>query len=99
LEGLREIGKKFNLLKGRDFRLRAAHTAARYTGRGFLYHRLDIDEPGIGKRIAELSDRYGVDNLNALFLTPLPGTRLWDQMKSEGRIVLDTFRRTGNITR
>jgi len=32
-----------------------------------------------------------VDNLNALFLTPLPGTRLWDRMKSEGRIALDTF--------
>jgi radical SAM superfamily enzyme YgiQ (UPF0313 family) len=32
-----------------------------------------------------------VDNLNALFLTPLPGTRLWDQMKAEGRIALDTF--------
>jgi radical SAM superfamily enzyme YgiQ (UPF0313 family) len=32
-----------------------------------------------------------VDNLNAMFLTPLPGTRLWDQMKSEGRIALDTF--------
>jgi hypothetical protein len=26
-----------------------------------------------------------------LFLTPLPGTRLWDQMKSQGRIPLDTF--------
>jgi radical SAM superfamily enzyme YgiQ (UPF0313 family) len=52
---------------------------------------LDIDEPGIGKRIAEVASRYGVDNLNALFLTPLPGTRLWDQMKSEGRIALDTF--------
>jgi radical SAM superfamily enzyme YgiQ (UPF0313 family) len=26
-----------------------------------------------------------------LFLTPLPGTRLWDQMKSEGRIALDAF--------
>ena len=25
---------------------------------------------------------YGIDNLNVLFLTPLPGTRLWDQMKS-----------------
>jgi len=32
-----------------------------------------------------------VDNLNVLFLTPLPGTRLWDQMKSEGRIALDAF--------
>ncbi|GAF92880.1 unnamed protein product, partial [marine sediment metagenome] len=51
----------------------------------------DIDEPGIGKRIAEVASRYGVDYLNALFLTPLPGTRLWDQMKSEDRIALDTF--------
>ncbi|MGA9476220.1 MAG: hypothetical protein WBV21_00475 [Desulfobacterales bacterium] len=24
---------------------------------------------------------YGVDNHNAVFLTPLPGTRLWDRMK------------------
>jgi hypothetical protein len=26
-----------------------------------------------------------------LFLTPLPGTRLWDQMKSEDRIALNSF--------
>jgi radical SAM superfamily enzyme YgiQ (UPF0313 family) len=26
-----------------------------------------------------------------LFLTPLPGTRLWDQMKSQDRIALNTF--------
>ena len=52
---------------------------------------LDIDEPGIGKHIAEAASQYGVDNLNVLFLTPLPGTRLWDQMKSQGRIALDAF--------
>jgi radical SAM superfamily enzyme YgiQ (UPF0313 family) len=52
---------------------------------------LDNDRPGIGKRIAAAANLYGVDNLNAMFLTPLPGTRLWNQMKSEGRIALDTF--------
>jgi radical SAM superfamily enzyme YgiQ (UPF0313 family) len=52
---------------------------------------LDVDEPGIGKRIAEAASQYGLDNLNAMFLTPLPGTRLWDQKKAEGRIALDTF--------
>lgn len=31
--------------------------------------------------------------LNALFLTPLPGTRLWDQMTAEGRLLLDEFPR------
>jgi len=91
-EGLLKLGKKFNLLKGRDF----CASVRRIQRHGILVVGsfiigLDIDEPGIGKRIAEVASRYGVDILNALFLTPLPGTRLWDQMKSEDRIALYTF--------
>jgi radical SAM superfamily enzyme YgiQ (UPF0313 family) len=91
-EGLRELGKKFNLQKGRDF----CASVRRIQRHGIMVVGsfiigLDVDEPGIGKRIAEAASQYGVDNLNALFLTPLPGTRLWDQMKAEGRIALDTF--------
>jgi radical SAM superfamily enzyme YgiQ (UPF0313 family) len=91
-EGLRELGKKFNLLKGRDFRASVRRIQRHHIlVVGSFIIGLDIDEPGIGKRIAEVARRYGVDNLNVLFLTPLPGTRLWDQMKSEDRIALDTF--------
>jgi len=91
-EGLRELGKKFNLLKDRDFRA----SVGRIQRHGILVAAsfiigLDIDEPGIGKGIAETARQYGVDTLNVSFLTPLPGTRLWDQMKSEGRIALDAF--------
>jgi radical SAM superfamily enzyme YgiQ (UPF0313 family) len=91
-EGLRELGKKFNLLKGRDFRA-SVRRIQRHNilVAGSFIIGLDIDEPGIGKRIAEVASRYGVDNLNALFLTPLPGTRLWEQMKSEDRIALGAF--------
>jgi radical SAM superfamily enzyme YgiQ (UPF0313 family) len=91
-EGLRELDKKFNLLKGRDF-CASVWRIQRHgiVVAGSFIIGLDIDEPGIGKRIAEVACRYGVDNLNALFLTPLPGTRLWDQMTSEDRIALDTF--------
>jgi radical SAM superfamily enzyme YgiQ (UPF0313 family) len=91
-EGLKELSKKFNFLKGRDFR-----TSVRHIQRhgilvvGSFIIGLDVDEPGIGKRVAETASHYGVDNLNTLFLTPLPGTRLWDQMKAEGRIALDSF--------
>jgi radical SAM superfamily enzyme YgiQ (UPF0313 family) len=91
-EGLLELGKKFNLLKERDFR-----SSVRRIQRhnilvaGSFIMGLDIDGPGIGKRIAEVASQYGLDNLNVLFLTPLPGTRLWDQMKSEDRIALDAF--------
>ena len=91
-EGLRELGKKFNLLKGRDFRA----SVRRIQRHGILVVGsfiigLDVDEPGIGQRIAEAASRYGVDHLNALFLTPLPGTRLWDQMKSEDRLARTAF--------
>jgi len=91
-EGLREVGKKFNLLKGRDFR-----DSVRRIQRhnilvvGSFIIGLDIDERGVGKHIAEVARQYGMDNLNVLFLTPLPGTRLWDKIKSEDRIALDTF--------
>jgi len=91
-EGLRELGKKFNLLKGRDFRASVRRIQRHHIlVAGSFIIGLDIDEPGIGERIAEVAREYGVDNLNVLFLTPLPGTRLWDQMKSEGRIARAAF--------
>ncbi len=91
-EGLQELGKKFNLLKGRDFRA-SVRRIQRHNILvvGSFIIGLDVDEPGIGKGIAEVANQYGVDNLNVLFLTPLPGTRLWDQMKAENRIALDSF--------
>jgi radical SAM superfamily enzyme YgiQ (UPF0313 family) len=91
-EGLLECGKRFNLLKDRDFRA----SVRRIQRHGILVVGsfiigLDSDEPGIGKRVAEAAIQYGVDFLNVGFLTPLPGTRLWDKMKLEGRIALDRF--------
>ena len=52
---------------------------------------LDVDRKGIGHRVARAATDYGVDNLNVSFLTPLPGTRLWEQMRAEERIPLDRF--------
>jgi radical SAM superfamily enzyme YgiQ (UPF0313 family) len=91
-EGLREVGKKFNLLKGRDFRASVRRIQRhRILVVGSFILGLDVDEEGIGWRIAEAASRYGVDTLNVLFLTPLPGTRLWDQMNAQQRIALDSF--------
>ena len=91
-EGLRELGKKFNLVKGRDFRASVQRIQRhKILVVGSFIIGLDIDEPGIGKRIAEAASQYHVDTLNTLFLTPLPGTRLWDQMKTEERIALNMF--------
>ncbi len=91
-EGLSELGKKFNRMNGRDFRasVRRIHRHNIMVMGSFIIG-LDIDEQGIGRRIAMMASNYGVDNLNTLFLTPLPGTKLWEQMKSEKRISLNNF--------
>jgi radical SAM superfamily enzyme YgiQ (UPF0313 family) len=89
---LLELGKKFNLMKNRDFRASVQRIQRHnIVVVGSFIIGLDVDKPGIGKRIAEVANWYGIDNLNALFLTPLPGTRLWNTMKSEDRIPLNTF--------
>ena len=93
-EGLTEVGKKFNLLKGRDFG-KSVRRIQRHNILvvGSFIMGLDADQPGIGRRIAKTARSYGVDILNTLFLTPLPGTRLWDRMKAENRIAADDFPR------
>ena len=91
-EGLAEIGKRVNLSQARDFpdsvrRIRQHNMMVV----GSFMIGLDADGKGIGERIARASSDYGVDNINVSFLTPLPGTRLWDQMKADARIPLNRF--------
>ncbi|MBN1346267.1 MAG: B12-binding domain-containing radical SAM protein [Phycisphaerae bacterium] len=92
VEGLLEVGKKFNLRDGRDFKasIDRIHRHKILVVGSFIIG-LDTDERGIGRQIADTSSRYGVDILNAMFLTPLPGTRLWKEMESEGRIAANSF--------
>jgi radical SAM superfamily enzyme YgiQ (UPF0313 family) len=91
-EGLTEVGKRFNLLKGRNLAASVARIQRhRILVVGSFIIGLDVDTAGIGRRTAEAAREYGLDLLNALFLTPLPGTRLWDQMRSERRLVMDEF--------
>jgi radical SAM superfamily enzyme YgiQ (UPF0313 family) len=52
---------------------------------------LDSDTAGVGRRIAKAAQRFGVDLLNPVFLTPLPGTRLWEKMNLAGRIAASDF--------
>jgi len=91
-EGLTEIRKKYNIQKGRDFPASVRRIQRHgMTVCGSFIMGLDVDRPGIGRRIACTAEHYGVDILNALFLTPLPGTDLWCRMEQEGRIAADRF--------
>jgi len=91
-EGLPELGKKASMLSGRNIpaaveRIRRHNILVV----GSFIIGLDSDRPGVGRLIAEAAGRYGVDNMNVLFLTPLPGTRLWKQLKAEDRIAMGAF--------
>lgn len=91
-EGLHDLGRKSNMLSGRNIsasveRIQRHHILVV----GSFIIGLDSDRVGVGRLIAESADLYGVDSMNVLFLTPLPGTRLWRQLQAEGRIAKDAF--------
>jgi radical SAM superfamily enzyme YgiQ (UPF0313 family) len=89
---LRELRAKNSLCRCRDL----SEAVRRIQKHGILVAGsfiigLEGDGPGIGKIIADTAERYGVDFVNVLFLTPLPGTKLWDEMEPEGRVALRGF--------
>ena len=91
-EGLAEVHKKYNIQEGRDFRASVLRIQSyNITVAGSFIMGLDVDRPGIGRNIADTANQYGVDILNVLFLTPLPGTDLWKKMEEEGRIAANRF--------
>jgi radical SAM superfamily enzyme YgiQ (UPF0313 family) len=91
-EGLPELGKKSLMLSGRDIpaSVERIHRHGILVVGSFIMG-LDSDRPGVGALIAREALRYGVDNINVLFLTPLPGTRLWKELEAEGRIDMNDF--------
>jgi radical SAM superfamily enzyme YgiQ (UPF0313 family) len=91
-EGLDEVGKKFNLAKGRDIRNSVERIKRhKILVAGSFIIGLDTDRPGIGRLTVEAAEFYGLDLINTGFLTPLPGTRLWQEMEYRGRIAADSF--------
>jgi radical SAM superfamily enzyme YgiQ (UPF0313 family) len=90
--GLEELGHKSELLNRRELR-GSVRRIQRYGIHvvGSFVIGLDSHGPGIGRSVSAAARRYGVDSLNTLFLTPLPGTRLWDKMHAAQRIGLKRF--------
>lgn len=91
-KGLVEVRKKFNIQNNRDFKASVRRIQRHgIVVCGSFIMGLDVDERGIGQKIADTATHYGFYILNTLFLTPLPGTQLWEKMEAEGRIVVNAF--------
>ena len=87
-----ELGQKSAMFSGRNVpaSIERIHRHNMLVAGSFIMG-LDSDRPGVGGLIAEAAARYNVDQMNVLFLTPLPGTRLWRQLEEEGRIEMSVF--------
>lgn len=91
-EGLSEVSKKFNIGHSRDMRDSVRRIQKHgISVLGSFILGLDIDGKGCGKQIALTARAYGLDILNVMVLTPLPGTRLWKTMEAENRLIAGTF--------
>lgn len=91
-QGLVEVSKKFSIREPSSIQhsIQRIHNH-RISVLGSFIVGLDSDGAGSGENIAQVALGYGLDILNVMVLTPLPGTRLWKSMVAEGRLVKNVF--------
>lgn len=93
VDALAEVNKRLNLQRGVDSyeqAFRRIHRAGIAVLGAFIFG-LDDDTPEKLRRRAEYMVHSGVDVMQKTFLTPLPGTRLFDQLRDEGRLLYTDF--------
>ena len=60
---------------------------------GMFVAGIDTDPPGQAQRTAAFAERTGIDTIQLMIETPLPGTRLYDRVRAEHRLLTDDWSR------
>jgi radical SAM superfamily enzyme YgiQ (UPF0313 family) len=95
VDALAEVKKRLNLRRGVESyeeAFRRIHRAGIAVLGAFIFG-MDGDTPEKLRHRAAYMVRSGVDVMQKTFLTPLPGTRLFDQLRDEGRLLYTDFPR------
>jgi radical SAM superfamily enzyme YgiQ (UPF0313 family) len=88
-EGLQAIGKRLSVATiERAVEGFHAHGIAVH---GMFVAGLDTDRAGSAAQTAAFARRIGVDTFQLMVETPLPGTRLWQRVKDEDRLLSDDW--------
>ncbi|MBU2552500.1 MAG: B12-binding domain-containing radical SAM protein [Proteobacteria bacterium] len=93
VDGLAEVNKQLNLSRGVDAYAEAfkrIHRAGISVLGAFIFG-MDSDTPEKLERRAEYMMKSGVDVMQTTFLTPLPGTRLFDRLRDDRRLLYSDF--------
>ena len=95
VDALAEVNKRLNLQRGVESyeeAFRRIHRAGIAVLGAFIFG-MDSDTPEKLRHRAEYMVRSGIDVMQRTHLTPLPGTRLFDQLRDEGRLLYTDFPR------
>jgi radical SAM superfamily enzyme YgiQ (UPF0313 family) len=93
VDALAEVNKQLNLCRGVESyeeAFRRIHRAGIAVLGAFIFG-LDGDTPEKLRRRTEYMIGNGVDVMQTTYLTPLPGTRLFDRLQQEGRLLYTRF--------
>ena len=85
-ENLRQMNKKWNDPKGYGHVIKKIHKAGINILGSFIFG-LDDDDPTVFQRTLDFIMEHKVDTAQFNILTPLPGTRLHDDMDEKGQII------------
>jgi radical SAM superfamily enzyme YgiQ (UPF0313 family) len=84
-QGLGEIGKKISVSTIEDgVRAFQRHGIAVH---GMFVAGLDSDTAGSAETTADFARRLGIDTFQLMIETPLPGTKLWDRVTEQKRLL------------
>jgi radical SAM superfamily enzyme YgiQ (UPF0313 family) len=84
-ENLTSIGKRTSVAVSEQA-VRAFHSHG-IAVHGMFVVGLDFDDASSAQATAAFARRLGIDTFQLMMVTPAPGTRLWDRLESEGRLI------------
>lgn len=84
-ENLDRIGKRTSVAVSKQA-VRAFHQHG-IAVHGMFVVGLDFDDASSAEATAAFARRLGIDTFQLMMLTPAPGTRLWQRLESEGRLI------------
>ena len=84
-EQLAKVGKRFNPIEKYDELIKRLHDVGIAVVGSFMFG-VDGDNEDVFARTADFAEEAEIDVGQFSILTPLPGTRLYDQLESAGRI-------------
>ena len=89
-EGLASVNKGFNQVARYEETIRLIHKHGICVQAGVIFG-FDSDAREVFANTLRACESLGIDGVTVSVLTPLPGTRLYDQMKQEGRLAGDDW--------